>query len=78
MKAGKLPWWGDRGHLHHKLMDVLGWGKRRVAIFYFLATFVLGVLALNLNTVGKLITMMVVTLSVFGFLIWAKMKQLEQ
>jgi len=78
IKAGKLPWWGDRGHLHHKLIDVLGWGKRRVAIFYYLTTFILGVLALNLNTAGKLITMMVVTLAVFGFLIWAKMKQLQQ
>jgi UDP-GlcNAc:undecaprenyl-phosphate GlcNAc-1-phosphate transferase len=28
--AGKSPFWGDRGHLHHKLIDNFGWGKRRI------------------------------------------------
>ena len=31
----KSPVWGDRGHLHHKLLD-LGWGKRKVAAFYWI------------------------------------------
>lgn len=74
IRAGKLPWWGDRGHLHHKLLDVLGWGKRRIAVFYWTSTLLLGILALNLNTLGKLVTMGVVTALVFGFLIWAKLK----
>lgn len=72
LRAGKSPLWGDRGHLHHKLMDVLGWGRRRIALFYWLTTFLLGWLSLQLNTRGKLITMAVVSSSVFGFLIWAK------
>lgn len=72
LRAGKPPWWGDRGHLHHKLMDVLGWGKRRVAVFYWLTSLVLGILSLYLNTLGKLITILVCLLLVFSFLIWAK------
>lgn len=73
--AGKSPLWGDRGHLHHKLMDELGWGRRRIAIFYWFSSLCLGVLSLYLNTVGKIITMGVVVTFVFGFLIWAKVHQ---
>ena len=29
---GKIPVWGDRGHLHHRLLAI-GWGKRRMAVF---------------------------------------------
>lgn len=78
LRAGKLPWWGDRGHLHHKLLDILGWGKRRIAIFYWTTTLLLGLLALNLNTQGKMVTMVVVMALVFGFLIWAKQRSLAQ
>lgn len=74
IKAGKSPLWGDRGHLHHKLLDVLKWGRRRIAIFYWATSFLLGVLSLYLNTTGKLITMGAVFFLVFGFLIWAKIK----
>lgn len=76
--AGKSPFWGDRGHLHHKLMDVLGWGRRRIAVFYWLTTLVLGICALYLNTWGKLVTMGGVLILVFGFLIWAKIMTTRQ
>ncbi len=72
--AGKSPFWGDRGHLHHKLMDVLGWGRRRIAVFYWLTTLILGILSLYLSSLGKVITFGVVLCSVFGFLIWAKLQ----
>lgn len=76
--AGKSPFWGDRGHLHHKLMDVLGWGRRRIAVFYWLSTLIMGMLALYLNTIGKLVTMILVLGTVFGFLIWAKVQTTRQ
>lgn len=72
--AGKSPLWGDRGHMHHKLLDVLKWGRRRIAVFYWASSFVLGLSSLYLNTMGKLITMGLVFIFVFGFLIWAKIK----
>jgi UDP-GlcNAc:undecaprenyl-phosphate GlcNAc-1-phosphate transferase len=74
LAAGKSPFWGDRGHLHHKLMDVLGWGRRRIAVFYWLTTLILGVLSLYLSSLGKVVTFGIVTCSVFGFLIWAKIQ----
>ncbi|MCA9372738.1 undecaprenyl/decaprenyl-phosphate alpha-N-acetylglucosaminyl 1-phosphate transferase [Candidatus Woesebacteria bacterium] len=74
--AGKSPFWGDRGHLHHKLIDILGWSKPKVAIFYWATSLGLGLLSLYLNTQQKLVTMILVFALVFGFLIWAKRKSL--
>lgn len=76
--AGKSPFWGDRGHLHHKLMDVLGWGRRRIAVFYWATSLALGWLSLRLETWGKIVTLTLVMGLVFGFLIWAKLKQLDK
>lgn len=73
--AGKSPLWGDRGHLHHKLLDVLGWGRRRIAVFYWATSLGLGWLSLQLDTWGKMVTLLLVMGLVFGFLIWAKLKQ---
>ncbi len=74
--ARKSPIWGDRGHLHHKLLDVFAWGKRRIALFYWVFTFIMGMLALYLNTSGKLVTIAATTTFVFGLLVWAKYQQL--
>lgn len=67
--AGKSPFWGDRGHLHHKLLD-LGWGKRRVAVFYWLITALLGVLALNLTARMKLFAIVGLAVGIAGLLLW--------
>ena len=75
LAAGKSPFWGDRGHLHHKLIDYYGWGRRRVAIFYILSSATLGFLSLYLNTLGKIIAITVTSLIVFGFLVYSKIKQ---
>ncbi len=66
---GKSPVWGDRGHLHHKLMD-LGWGKRRIAIVYWLISIILGGLALQLNSQGKMYTILVLGILIGGVLLW--------
>jgi UDP-GlcNAc:undecaprenyl-phosphate/decaprenyl-phosphate GlcNAc-1-phosphate transferase len=76
--AGKSPFWGDRGHLHHKLLDELGWGRRRIAVFYWVTSLILGGLSLYLSTWGKIITLLIVFGLVFSFLIWAKMKRVNQ
>lgn len=77
LRAKKSPFWGDRGHLHHKLLDVLKWGKRKIALFYWLSSLLLGLLSLYLNTTGKLLTIAVVISGVFAFLIWAKWKTVQ-
>jgi len=65
----KSPVWGDRGHLHHKLLDA-GLTKRQVAYFYWLVTAILGCLALYLNTSSKLYTMVGVAVLIGGLLLW--------
>lgn len=72
--AGKSPFWGDRGHLHHKLMDLLGWGKRRIAVFYWTVSLGLGVISLYLDTTGKIVAFALTIGFVFSFLIWAKLQ----
>ncbi len=72
--ARKSPLWGDRGHLHHKLLDVFHWGKRRIAMLYWATSALMGFLALYLNTLGKLLSITTVMLCVFIVLIVAKYK----
>jgi len=67
--AGRSPVWGDRGHLHHKLMQ-LGWGKRRVAIFYWLVSLILGLMALKLTSEQKFYTLILLGLIIGGVLVW--------
>lgn len=69
----KSPFWGDRGHLHHKLLDVLGWSKRKIALFYWCTTALFGMIALQLKPEQKLFTILLIISLVFGFLIWAKL-----
>lgn len=76
--AGKSPLWGDRGHLHHKLLDVYKWGRRRVAVFYWVSSLLLGILSLYLNTVAKVITIIIVVGAVFGLLVYTKLVQTKQ
>lgn len=67
--SGKSPFRGDMRHLHHKLLE-LGWGKRRIAIFYWLITAVLGVVALNLNSRQKFYTIALIAILLGVFLLW--------
>lgn len=66
----KSPMWGDRGHLHHHLLDNLKWKKRDIAYFYWTVTAVLGLIALRLNSQQKFYTMLGVWLLVGGLLLW--------
>ena len=72
--SGRSPVWGDRGHLHHRLLDI-GWSKSSVARFYWLTTFLFGVFALQLNSTQKLFTIITTALLVFGLVIWLKLAQ---
>ena len=69
LSKGKSPVWGGQDHLHHKLMQ-LGWGKRRIALFYWIITTILGVIALNLEARYKLLTMIGLVLLMLFFWVW--------
>ncbi len=45
LSHGKSPFRGDRGHFHHILLD-RGWSVSKVAIFYWVATFIFGLIGL--------------------------------
>lgn len=67
--SGKSPVWGDRGHLHHKLLDS-GLSKKQVSQIYWSLTAILGILALNLNSTFKLYTIIGVSLVLGGLILF--------
>lgn len=67
--SGRSPVWGSREHLHHRLLD-LGWGKRRIAVFYWVITAALGLLAVNLNSQQKFYTMFMLIVLFLGGILW--------
>lgn len=70
LASGRSPVWGDRAHLHHKLLDEWRWGKRRAAIFYWLITAFLGTAALRLNSQQKFYTIVMLAVVIGGLLLW--------
>lgn len=66
---GKSPVWADRGHLHHRLLD-LGWGKRRIALFYWGVSAILGWIALTVTSQQKAFTLLLVASLIGGFITW--------
>ena len=70
----QAPFWGDRTHLHHKLLDY-GFTKRQVVYFYWGVTALLGLLALKLTTDYKLYTIAGTALFVVGLLKWLTQKK---
>lgn len=69
--SGKSPVWGDRGHLHHRLLD-RGLTKSQVTIFYWGSSALLGVLSLSFDSQFKLYTILSVSLVLGGFILWLK------
>ncbi|MBI2404971.1 undecaprenyl/decaprenyl-phosphate alpha-N-acetylglucosaminyl 1-phosphate transferase [Candidatus Gottesmanbacteria bacterium] len=59
----------DRGHLHHRLLD-FGWGKRRVSLFYWILSAILGAIALTVTSQQKMYVLFLVAAGVGGFLVW--------
>ena len=70
VKNKQSPFRADWGHFHHRLLEI-GWGRRRIAAFYWLITFVFGVASLFLKGPEKLIafSMVALLLIVFVFII---------
>lgn len=66
---GKSPVWGDRGHLHHKLLEQ-GLSHQQIALFYILGSVILGAAALLLPSSGKLFAASLVALLILGTILW--------
>lgn len=70
LKNKKSPFKADWGHLHHKLLEI-GWGRRRISIFYWIVTFIFGIASLFLKGIEKLVSFITIgaLLAVFTFII---------
>ncbi len=68
IRQGRSPVWGGYEHFHHYLLD-RGWGRRRIALFYWGVSAILAVLALQLKASSKYFTMVAIGL-IFGGIIW--------
>lgn len=67
--SGRSPVWNDRGHLHHKLLD-LGWSHQKISLFYILGSAMFGIIALFADTAGKIFVIITVAAIFLGFIIW--------
>ncbi len=61
----KSPFVSDNNHLHHQLLK-LGWGRRRISIFYWSLSLVLGLLSLFLNSQQKFYVFVGLAILFFG------------
>ncbi|OGE43869.1 hypothetical protein A3B45_02460 [Candidatus Daviesbacteria bacterium RIFCSPLOWO2_01_FULL_39_12] len=66
---GRSPVWGDRGHLHHKLIEA-GFTHRQISLFYLFGSAMLGAAALSLSSQGKLFAGILVATIIFGAILW--------
>jgi UDP-GlcNAc:undecaprenyl-phosphate GlcNAc-1-phosphate transferase len=67
--SGKSPFWHDKKHLHHLLLD-LGFGQRRIALFYWVISAILGTLSLVLSSKGKLFAIIMLVILVGGAILF--------
>lgn len=66
---GQSPVWGDKGHLHHKLLE-LQWSQRKISLFYISSCAILGALAAILPNSEKAFTLLGVGIVTLGAIIW--------
>lgn len=67
LSRGRSPFWGDRAHFHHKLLD-LGFTQRQIAVFYALAGAILGTISVISSGRGKLLAI-ITAAGVFIFIL---------
>lgn len=61
-----------RNHLHHRLLDA-GWTKPQIALFYWVVSGILGLVALNVNPKQKFFAIVLVVLIFIMLIVWLKL-----
>ncbi len=75
---GKSPFKGDAGHFHHRLLK-LGWGRRRIAVFYLIVSLLFGVASLSFQGLQKFTAIILVFILIaFFILIMNRVKKQEE
>jgi UDP-GlcNAc:undecaprenyl-phosphate GlcNAc-1-phosphate transferase len=65
----KSPFKGDKKHLHHILLS-FGWSQRRIALFYWCISAILGMISLTLTSKSKFFTILMVIVLTGGALLF--------
>jgi len=68
LRHKKSPFRADWGHFHHRLIEI-GWGKRRIAVFYWTISLILGITSLFLSGIEKLVAFVTVGIVLVVFII---------
>lgn len=77
-KDFKSPFRGDAGHFHHRLLEI-GWGKRRIAVFYWVISLIFGLAALFFYGIEKIFALLAVLIFLAMFiLVINKIKKLNK
>ncbi len=71
LASRRSPFLHDRGHLHHLLLE-RGFGQRRIAVFYWVVSLLLGLSALTLSSRGKLFAIILVLVLVASIIMTLK------
>lgn len=66
--SGRSPFRGDAGHFHHRLLNI-GWGRRRIAVFYWIVSFMFGLAALYMQRDQKIIVVLFAAIFIALFII---------
>lgn len=66
---GHSPMKATSGHLHHHLLS-LGWGRRRIAVFYWIISAAAGMIALSTNSKQKIFAVLLVVIIISMFIYW--------
>ncbi|HLL60268.1 MAG TPA: MraY family glycosyltransferase [Candidatus Nitrosocosmicus sp.] len=64
----RSPFHGDDGHFHHRLLK-LGWGRRRIAVFYWFVSLLFGVSSLYFYGLQKLMALILVFIVLAFFIL---------
>lgn len=67
--SGKSPFWHDKKHFHHLLLS-MGYDQRRIALFYWIVSAILGALSFILSSRGKLFAILMLGILVGGALLF--------
>ncbi|MBI2075019.1 MAG: undecaprenyl/decaprenyl-phosphate alpha-N-acetylglucosaminyl 1-phosphate transferase [Candidatus Levybacteria bacterium] len=67
--TGRSPFWHDNKHLHHLLLR-LGLGQRVIALFYWVISAILGLIALTLTSREKVFAIIMILIVVGGALLF--------
>ncbi|MFA6005245.1 MAG: MraY family glycosyltransferase [Patescibacteria group bacterium] len=62
------PFRADRTHFHHTLLD-MGWGRRRIAVFYWLVSLIVGCFSLYVGSEKKLVGFVMIFFVICGIVV---------